>query len=314
LTRQRSILVLGALLIAAALLLAVWPALRAGRLIGTSADASAPQEQRRLHMEADIAARALRLRFTRANGAMGELRLVRERDEGPWTPESLVDAPGIVFGDGYPVFASPRFMAVHGFDPRRALRPMSEAMLAEEADEVTVIRGWGGEIAVCLWRHDKVVRAYLAGGVFDALLAAPGEMPACERIEVIATAEGDAAPEGVLRDRADAARTAALAAMIAGCAARRDYALDQLMRNCDAGQASACDLLLVRPDASSDLWPEIDDLWRWIFDVIDASIEAPNAPAAAPSPRAFEHQPRASIAAPCVNAGSRRSGRVRASS
>jgi len=258
--RPRAIvLVIGLALVAAALVVALWPFVSA---IGR-ADASLQEPRRRLQIDASPSDSSLHLRFTRTNGAVGDLHFVRGPDGATWVPQAQVDAPGVVLGDGYPVFATPRFLAVHAIDPRQALRPMSPEIAREEADEVTVIRGWGGEVAICLWQHDKIVRVYLAGGVFDALRSAEQHTShratACETLEALALT----APAG-------ATRTAAWAATLAGCSTRRAAALEALHSDCENGEATACDLLLARSGDASDLWPEIDDFWRWTLDLIDA--------------------------------------------
>lgn len=251
---------LGALLISLALILALLPLLRPGRPADATADAAVQDAAKKLQIDASVSPRSLRLRFTRPNGAAGDLELVRDRDDGPWVPDAQVDAPGIMLGDGYPVFATPRFLAVHGIDPRTVLKPMSVELLDEVADEVTILRGWGGEIAVCLWRHDKVVCAYLSGPVFDALRRTGADQSACARLESVAAGTG-----------ASALRTAASAAALAGCAGCREAALDRLRADCDAGEDTACDLMVARAGSTSELWPEVDDLWRWVLDVLDAS-------------------------------------------
>ena len=258
--KQRTIaLAVGAVLLVVALALSIWPFVRAGRMELARAEASAQEQRRRVVIDATERGESLQLRFTRPNGAVGDLQLVRQGPGSAWVPQTQVEAPGLIFGDGYPIFATPRFLAVYGIDLMSVLRPMSPEIANEHADEVTIIRGWGGEIAVCLWHHDKITRAYLAGGVFEALLRASEFAPACDAIEALAIG----AARGELR-------TAAWAATLAGCAARRTEALEALRRDCDAGEATACDLLLARAGSAAELWPEIDDCWCWVLDVLDA--------------------------------------------
>ncbi|MBX3355788.1 MAG: hypothetical protein KF724_08825 [Phycisphaeraceae bacterium] len=262
---------IGALFLGAGVVFAMWPLLRSVLTLGSAAEADAPQASRQLAMVGSVSNDLFELRFIRANGAIADVRVVRERAGEPWRPEATVDAPGIVMGDGYPVFATLRFMAVHGIDPNTALRPLTEEILDEIADEVTVIRGWGGEVAVCLWQRDKVVRAYLAGEIFELLL----------RDAALTSREGrggsdrDLACTVIQRiasdfDR-DEVRTAALAAALASCAGLRDLAIDSLSMACDAGALRACDLLMARAGSGGELWPEVDDLWRWIFDIVDGA-------------------------------------------
>lgn len=261
---RRTMLALGMTLVVAALVIALWPSIERGWTPGSRADAEQPETRRRLRIDAREESGALELRFTRPNGATADLRLVRASGQSPWRPEPTVDVPGVVLGDGYPIFASTRFMAVHGIATSSALRAMSPEIVDEQADEVTVIRGWGGEIAVCLWSREKIVRAYLAGEIFESLLApASSHTPtgdACQQIERLALGASNGST-----------RTAASAAELAGCPARRAAALERLQRDCDGGTLSACDLLVARAGASSDLWPEVDDFWRWVLDLRDAS-------------------------------------------
>ncbi|MBM4113148.1 MAG: hypothetical protein FJ253_07205, partial [Phycisphaerae bacterium] len=169
---RRATIALGAVLMALAAFAALWPALRAGWRAATSASAAQTQAPDSLRIVAvDSSDRSLQLRFERSNGAVGHLALVRDGPESPWRAEPAVGAPGVLLGDGYPVFATPRFLAVHGLDSSSALRPIDASIAEETADDVTVIRFWGGEIAICLWRHGKVVRAGLAGPIFEALRA-----------------------------------------------------------------------------------------------------------------------------------------------
>jgi len=249
-------------MVAIAMALAIWPVIRSNQPLSGSANAASGRDADPLVITASTTGDRLHIRFVRPNGAAGDLELERGADGTGWSPGEKVDAPGVVLGDGYPVFASPRFLAVMGLDPRQAIRPMSEALATESAEEVTVIRGWGGEVAICLWRDDKIVRAFLVGEIFDRMLDGSADRRACARLEELASSP-----------TASSSRTSALAASLAGCPTTRSVAIERLMRNCEAGDASACDLLLARAGSASDLWPEVDDLWRWILDMLDAQAE-----------------------------------------
>ncbi len=261
---RRTSRLLGAGLIGLAVMLALWPALRAGWRGIAGASASDGSAATALSIVAESPdERHLRLRFVRPNGAVGHLALVRADAGSAWQPESQPGAPGVLFGDGYPVFATPRFLAVHGLPVAGAIRPLDASIARETADDVTAIQSWGGEVAVCLWRKGKVVRLALAGSIFEALRAAGGG-DACGRLRSLIESEDPAKP-----------RAAACAAAIAACPELRDAALLRLRTLCEQGDAPACDVLLARGGSGTELWPEIDDCWRAIVDLSDAAAAAP---------------------------------------
>lgn len=258
---RRITIAVGAALISLGVLLALWPALRAGWRAVSTASAQDAAERGRLRILASMqGANEMRLAFERPNGAIGHLVLSRVDANSPWRPEPRVGAPGVLFGDGYPVFASPRFLAVHGFDSAQALRPVDESLAEEHADDVTVIQSWGGEIAIGLWRHGKVVRVALAGPIHERLLeSAPNSPEGCERLGALMRSDARESPS-----------TAACAAALAACPSLRDAALERLRQLCASGDPIACDILMARDGASADLWPEIDDTWRSIMDLLEA--------------------------------------------
>lgn len=265
---RRLPLVLGAALVALAAVLALMPALRAGWMAMTRADASWRAEPSRLRITARMPdPHRLELRFERPNGAVGHLSFHREGADQSWHPDTGLGAPGVLLGDGYPVFATPRFLAAHGLPAQRSLAPVSSAVAAEDADDVTAIQLWGGEILVGLWRHGKIARAFVSGPIFDALVpagAASGEEgrvggSACERLPPLMNTRQPAS-----------VRLAGCAAAIAGCPELRELALEQLRDACASGDALACDLIVARDRSEVGLWPEIDDAWRWILDMIEA--------------------------------------------
>jgi len=269
-------IVIGALLVAAAALLALWPVMNAGWLAMVRAGAVPTQEAPRLHIRSSTPQPLeLALRFERPNGAVGHLTFVRESADAPWQPDPRVGTPGVLLGDGYPVFASPRFLAVHGLDARTALRSLTLDIAREQADDVTAIQSWGGEVAIGLWNHGKITRVYAAGPIFDAIHAIEAEardatdggasggasaLDACARLEAL-----------MAPTRPAPVRIAACAAAIAGCPSLRESAIERLRDACEQGEPVACEVLVARDGTTAQLWPEIDDCWRWVLDLLDAA-------------------------------------------
>ncbi len=258
--RRATTLTVAALLVAGAIVWSQWPEVRR---------APAASGAGLLEIRAEQASPGrLVVRMLRPNGAAGELRFERNA-AGAWRPADAAFAPGVAFGDGYPVFATPRFLASVGLPVKGVLKPMSPDVASETAEDVTVLRGLGDEVVVCLWNRGKVTRAWVAGETFERMVAGangaaapagPAPADACGRLAAWALAAG----------RGGSLDVSACEALIAGCPQWRPAALEALVAACERGDLRACDALTARGDGGAEPWPEVSDFWRWVLDLEDA--------------------------------------------